>query len=364
MGGHHDRPSGSLAAAAEDAVRTSEAGGTTAPTAQEPTGTDTLSDVLEAVRLTGALFFLVDASTPWAAEAPATAALAPAILPRTHHVISYHLITRGACWCEIAGRPPVPLVAGDVIVIPHGDAYALSSEPGLRSGLTLEETLGWFRQMTTGQLPFVVDEGGGGPERIGVVCGFLGCDASPFNPVLATLPGLLHVPRSRAGEDRLSALIDLAVAEARDRRAGGRSVLLRIGELMFVEVVRRYLSSMRADEAGWLAGLRDPVVGRALALLHETPARSWTLDDLAREAGASRSVLTERFAHLVGQPPMHYLAAWRIQLASRRLADGATKISSVAGEVGYESEAAFSRAFKRLTGVAPAVWRSRQIGSN
>ena len=354
MGGHHDRSSGTPASAAEDAVRFSEPH---APPA------DTLSDVLEAVRLTGALFFLVDASTPWAAEAPATAVLAPAILPRVQHVVSYHLVTRGACWCEIAGRPPVPLVAGDVIVIPHGDAYGLSSEPGLRSGLTLDETLGWFRQMSAGRLPLVVDEGGGGPGRIGVVCGFLGCDALPFNPVLATLPELVHVPLPRAGPDRVSALIELAVAEARDQRAGGRSVLLRIGELMFVEVVRRYLSSVTADEGGWLAGLRDPVVGRALASLHETPARSWTIDELAREAGASRSVLIERFTGLVGRPPMHYLAAWRIQLASRRLADGAAKISAVAGEVGYESEAAFSRAFKRLTGVAPAAWRRRQSES-
>jgi AraC-like DNA-binding protein len=215
--------------------------------------------------------------------------------------------------------------------------------------------------MAAGQLPFVVTEGGGGPERIGVVCGFLGCDATPFNPVLATLPELVLVPLPKTGADRLNTLIELAVAEASDRRAGGRSVLLRIGELMFVEVVRRYLSSASSDEGGWLAGLRDPVVGRALSLLHETPARSWTLDDLAREAGASRSVLTERFTHLVGQPPMHYLAAWRIQLASRLLGEGAGKISTIAGDVGYESEAAFSRAFKRLTGVAPATWRNRRI---
>jgi AraC-like DNA-binding protein len=352
MGGYHDLPSGSPASAAESAVRLSDA------SVPRP---DTLSDVLEGVRLTGALFFLVDAWTPWVAEAPATAALAPAILPRGQQVISYHLITQGSCWCEIEGRSPVPLSAGDVIVVPHGDAYSLSSEPGLRSGLTPEETLGWFRQMAAGELPFVVNEGGDGPERIGVVCGFLGCDTVPFNPILATLPELVHVPLPRMGADHLAVLIELAVVEARDRRAGGRSVLLRIGELMFVEVVRRYLSSVEANERGWLAGLRDPVVGRALALLHEAPARSWTLDDLARKAGASRTVLTERFTHLVGQPPMHYLAAWRIQLASRRLGDGAAKISTVAGEVGYESEAAFSRAFKRLTGVAPAVWRSRCI---
>ncbi len=130
---------------------------------------------------------------------------------------------------------------------------------------------------------------------------------------------------------------------------------------MFVEVVRRYLSAASADDGGWLAGLRDPVVGRALALLHENPARPWTLDELAREVGTSRSVLTERFTLMVGRPPMQYLASWRIQLASRRLIDGTTKVSAVAREVGYESEAAFSRAFKRLTGTAPAAWRHRKV---
>lgn len=344
MAGDHDQPSGSHAAAAEVSL-----GGIGA--------TDTLSDVLQAVRLTGALFFLVDASTPWAAEAPSTAALAPAILPRAQHVVSYHVITRGSFWCEIDGRPPEPLAAGDIIIIPHGEAYALASEPGLRSGLTIEESLSWFRHMAAGHCSFVVTEGGGGEEKIGVFCGFLGCDAIPFNPALAALPQLVHLCPPQTGVDPINALIALAAAESREPKAGGRSVLLRIGELMFVEVVRRYLSSASASEGGWLAGLRDPLVGRALALLHQSPARPWTLEELAREAGTSRSVLTERFTLLVGRPPMQYLAAWRIQLASRQLADGASKVSAIAREVGYESEAAFSRAFKRLTGTAPASWR-------
>jgi AraC-like DNA-binding protein len=352
VNGHHDRPSESPASPAEVASSLPES----------PASRDTLSDVLEAVRLTGALFFLVDASTPWAAEAPETETLAPSILTRAQHVVSYHLITRGSCWCEMDGMPPLPLGAGDVIVIPRGDAYALTSEPGLRSGLTLKEGLEWFRLMAEGRLPPVVEEGGGGPERIGVVCGFLGCDALPFNPVLATLPRLVHLRLPRDGADHLGALIELAAAEAREARPGTRSVLLRIGELMFVEVIRRTLSSATAEHGGWLAGLRDPVVGRVLALLHEKPARAWTLDDLSREVGTSRSVLTERFTSLIGQAPMHYLASWRMLLAARRLADGA-KVSAVAGEVGYESEAAFSRAFKRLTGVAPASWRSSRIRS-
>ena len=215
--------------------------------------------------------------------------------------------------------------------------------------------------MASGQLPFVVQEGGAGPERLHVICGFLGCDALPFNPVLATLPRLLPVRRPlAAGGDRLAALVEFAVDESREKRAGSRSVLLRLGELMFVEVVRRHLVTLPEAQRGWLAGLRDPLVGRALARLHTQPGQSWTLDELAREVATSRSVLAERFAHFVGEPPMHYLARWRMHLAATLLADNAAKVSAVAREVGYDSEAAFSRAFKKLTGVAPAAWRHRQ----
>ena len=341
MTGDHDRASGTPAVAAADG----------APA-------DTLSDVLEAVRLTGALFFLVDASTPWVAEAPASPLLAPAILPRAQHVVSFHVISRGTCWGWMAGSEPVRLDAGDVLVVPHGDEYALVSEPGLRSGWSRAETLEWFRQMSRGQLPFVVEEGGGGAERVGVLCGFLGCDALPYNPVLSNLPRLLRVqPPPAADADRLAPLLDFAVRESRDRHAGSRSVLLRVAELIFVEVLRRHLQTMTAGCGGWLEGLRDPLVGRALASLHAQPARAWTIDELAREAGASRSVLAERFTQLVGQPPMHYLTSWRMQLASRRLAEAGAKVSAVAFEVGYDSEAAFSRAFKKLTGMPPAAWR-------
>jgi AraC-like DNA-binding protein len=359
MGGHHDQASGSLATTAEDVVPPAARG----DSAAEPPGADALSDVLEVVRLSGALFFLVDASPPWVADAPESAALAPVILPRVQHVVSYHVVTQGVCCCQVRGEAPVRLEAGDAIVLPHGDAYVLSSAPSISSSLTPDQTLTWFRQMAAGQLPSVVEEGSG-PERLQIVCGFLGCDALPFNPVLATLPRMLHVRRPRAaGEDRLDTLIEFAVSESREQRAGSRSVLLRIGELMFVEVVRRYLATLTAADGGWLAGLRDPLVGRALAHLHTQPEQPWTLDKLAREVAASRTVLAERFTHFVGEPPMHYLARWRMQRAAGLLADSAAKVSTVAREVGYDSEAAFSRAFKRLTGVAPAAWRHR-LGQN
>jgi AraC-like DNA-binding protein len=321
---------------------------------------DPLSDVLEVVRLTGAVFFVVHAAPPWIAEAPESVELAPAILPRVQHVVSYHVIVEGACWCRMGAGAPVRLETGDVLVVPHGDAYSLSSTPDLRSGLTLAQVLEWFRQMRSGDLPFIVEEGGLGAPSLRVVCGFLGCDAVPFNPVLAALPPLLHVRRPAAqARDGLSALVDLITAESCDQRAGRRSVLLRIGELMFVEVVRRHLAAMGAADGGWLAGLRDPLVGRVLVQMHREPHRAWTIDALAREAGTSRSVLAERFVELVGEPPMHYLTRWRLQRAARLLVDGTEKVSAVARAVGYDSEAAFSRAFKKHTGVAPAAWRDR-----
>jgi AraC-like DNA-binding protein len=208
-------------------------------------------------------------------------------------------------------------------------------------------------------LPQTVDVAKQTGELTHIVCGFLGCDVRPFNPLVATLPRVLHV-RDRAGATRgwLNQFVHVAVAESRDRRPGGQSILSRLSELMFVEAVRRHLESLPAHETGWLAGIRDEAVGRALVALHRQPKLPWSLDDLAREAGVSRSVLADRFAVLVGRPPMQYLTHWRMQLAAGMLARGA-KVTSVALDVGYESEAAFSRAFKKITGCTPGTWRGR-----
>jgi AraC-like DNA-binding protein len=281
-------------------------------------------------------------------------------LPHAQHIVSYHVISQGVCWCESPGHTPLRLEAGDVLVVPHGHAYQLASTCGLRTGWSLDETLDWFRAMAAGQLPFVVTEGGSGPERLQLVCGFLGCDALPFTPVLMMLPALVRVRMHGDAGSRVHALLEFAIAESKGARPGSRSVLLRIAELVFVEVLRSHMTTASDSGANWLGGLRDPVVGRALARLHAEPARAWTLPELAREAGASRSVLAERFASLVGHPPIEYLTHWRMQLAAVRLAAGAVPVSAVASEVGYESEAAFCRAFKKVTGVTPASWRSRR----
>ena len=310
------------------------------------------------MRLTAAVFFRVEATSPYVIELPDGATLARSVSPRAQHVISYHVVTGGTCWGSLPGEPPVSLAAGDVLVLPHGDPYVMSMPRGLRGGPSRDEVLDFLRAMSAGLLPFTVTEGGGGPERLQLVCGFLGCDMRPFNPLLTTLPRLLRLRRASASaDDPLEKLVEFTVVESRERRAGGECVRLRLSELLFIEVVRRHLATLPAEQRGWLAGLRDPVVGRALALLHERAAHPWTLDELARGAGASRSVLAERFTHFVEDPPMQYLTRWRMQIVARLLAESTRKVAVVALEVGYDSEAAFSRAFKKAAGVPPATWR-------
>ena len=319
--------------------------------------TDVLSDVLRAVRLTGAVYFDFELSSPWVAQAPPSREIAATVMPGAERVIEYHLIARGACWAEVVGQPPIRLNEGDFIVFPQGDAHVLSSAPGMRA----TPDMSMFARPTT-PLPLVYEVGGGGPERARIICCFLGCDERPFNPLLAALPTVIHL--SAAGHEAatgwLAMLLNSAVRESGSARAGSENILARLSELMFVEALRRYIEALPPAQTGWLAGLRDPVVGQALAAIHARPTETWTVERLARLAGVSRSVLAERFTEMVGQPPMHYLALWRMQLASRLLAEGG-QVASVAAAVGYESEAAFSRAFKRLVGHAPATWRRETV---
>ena len=318
---------------------------------------DVLSDVLRSVRLTGAVFFDFALSTPWVAEAPAASEIADRVMPGAQRVIEYHLVAHGGCWGGVVGETPIRLTAGDLILFPQGDPHVLSSEPGMRAApdMTLFDR-------PKASLPLVYEGGGGGPDRTRLVCCFLGCDERPFNPLLAALPRTIHLSgtESEATSGWLATLLNVAVRESGAARAGRDNVLERLSELMFVEAVRRYIEKLPPAETGWLAGLRDPVVGRALAALHAEPAEPWTVERLARAVGASRSALADRFTEMVGQPPMQYLALWRMQRASRLLLDGGS-VAEAAGVVGYESEAAFSRAFKKLVGEAPATWRRANL---
>jgi AraC-like DNA-binding protein/mannose-6-phosphate isomerase-like protein (cupin superfamily) len=319
---------------------------------------DPLSDVLRKVRLTGALFFIVDASDPWGVEVPPVAEYASIVLPGAQHVVSYHIILEGEGWVVMPEGVQARFAAGDILLIAHGDPHRLLSAPDQALEFDGPATVAFLREMAAGRLPFVIAEGGGGAARTRYVCGYLGCDTRPFNPVLAALPPLLHIRRQDDGRpDLLARLIDLTLEEAQCQRAGGEGLRLRLSELLFVEVLRRHLASGPANGSGWLGGLADPAVGRALGLLHGEPQRAWTLEALAKGAGLSRTVLAARFARLVGCPPMQYLMLWRMQLAARLLADRSMTVAAVAHSVGYESEAAFSRAFKKTSGVPPASWR-------
>jgi AraC-like DNA-binding protein len=326
---------------------------------------DTLSDLLRAIRLRGAIFFYVEGTDPWVAETPQSKLIIPAILPGVDHLMEFHVVVRGSCWAAIAGEEPVRLNAGDIVIFPQGDHHVISSAPGLRSKLV---DPGMFFAPKPPQLPFAISvdgEGhttalldGGGSDRTTIVCGFLGFDTKPFNPLLASLPRVLRIPEL-AGDGRswIATFMRSLVEESNRKRPGGEAVLERMSEMLFVEVLRHYADELPQDQTGWLAGMRDPGVGRALALMHARPGEDWTLDRLGEEAAISRSTLHERFVHFIGQPPMQYLTHWRMQLAAGWLRDTDAKVIDVALEVGYENEAAFARAFRRAVGESPGAWR-------
>jgi len=327
---------------------------------------DTLSDLLRSVRLRGAAFYYVSFRGQWSAGAAAAKEIAHVVMPGCDHVMEYHMFAKGHGWAAIDGLPPVRLQAGDVVLFPQGDRHVISSAPGLTPGEQRPDVL----LARSGQRPVPISFHEGivdaGPMPIEsadavVVCGFLGCDLRPFNPLIAALPRMLHLPASRAG-GWVAHAIDQAVLESNDRRPGGDAVLERLSEMMFVDAARRYLEGLPEDSVGWLAGLRDRHVGRALALMHERPERQWSIDELAREVGLSRSALHERFTRYMGLAPMQYLANWRMQLGARLLRESSRIVADIALQVGYDSEAAFARAFKRMVSMPPAAWRKAQAG--
>ena len=331
---------------------------------------DVLSDVLRVVRLSGAVFFTADFSAPWALESPIPEMLAAAVIPEAECVVLFHILTEGECEVVCQGHPVTTMETGDVIVFPRGDQHTMRSHHAATpTAITSIFSPGKYDEAQ--QLSY-----GGGGRTSRFVCGYLNCDQR-FSPLVEALPTMLLV---RSCDDYsaieavdgdgsrptvvpqgsgswLGTTLKFTINEARSSRPGNTAVLGRLTELMFVEILREYMQQLPEDHGGWLAGLNDPHVGKALRLMHASPMRNWTVEELSREAAISRSALAERFTHLVGEAPMHYLANWRMQLAKQLLREGTHSIQEIATRVGYESEAAFNRAFKRSTGSPPATWR-------
>lgn len=316
---------------------------------------DVLSDVMRAVRMSGAVFFNVFAGERVLAMTPPMCEVGHQVMPGAGHVIPFHIMLRGHCWVEMfdGRQEPVRLEEGDFIFYPHGDAHIFVSEIGDR----IPAEMALYSRPSGVGLPIALDLVAEERPATRFVCGYLGCDAGPFNPLLEALPSQVLAKRPAEGNHIEVDLIASAVEESDAQRAGSETILAKLSELLFVRVLRRYIENLPDHSAGWLASLRDPQINRALQAMHGAPAQDWTLEALAREAGLSRAVFAERFAACVGETPMKYLAKWRMQLATTLLATPGIPIEAVGERVGYKSEAAFSRAFKAIVGTPPGAWR-------
>jgi AraC-like DNA-binding protein len=314
---------------------------------------DILSEILKVVKLEGAIYYNGEFTAPWSFRSPPSSVLAPHFAAGGGHVIIYHLLTEGRGFARLEHGKPIALTAGDIVIFPHGDSHIIGNgapvEPVDQEG----ELHRIFAQ------GLKLSRAGGGGEVTKFVCGYMSCDPQLSRVFLAGLPSILKVNvRDGAAGKWLEGSIRFSVEEADASGAGAKAVMAKLSEVVFVETLRRYISELPPAETGWLAGARNPEVGKALALLHRDPARPWTIADLAQEVGLSRSVLAERFRHYLGEPPISYLTRWRLQLGAQMLKSSNRSVAEIAADVGYESEAAFNRAFKREQGIPPARFRS------
>jgi AraC-like DNA-binding protein len=319
---------------------------------------DTLSNFLSAIRLDGAVYINAEFRAPWCVETQFGLHNVANRLPRSDHVVFFHLLTHGACLARLVGtNAAVEVKAGDLLLFPHDHRHVLGTDLALPPAATEPvdpKLLSGIIQMRHG--------GGGKATRF--ICGYLACDKRASKALLGGLPPMLRIPLGDISiSGWLADLLHQGVRESLAQRPGSGSLLAKLSEVAFVEALRRYAQSEPPELTGWLAGLKDPYVGRALSLLHGDPARGWTVDALARDVALSRSALAERFTQLIGTPPMQYLTQWRLTLAAQALSQSTDGIARIAERSGYDSEAAFTRAFKREFGVPPTVWRRTGSGT-
>jgi AraC-like DNA-binding protein len=315
---------------------------------------DVLSEILNAIHLEGALFFNAEFSAPWCLSSTAPEALAPYISLESGHVILYHLLTEGRAYARLMDGPNVELTAGDIVVFPHGDAHVLGNGPRSRPA----DTFKTFQKSLTQGIKLV--QFGGGGELTRFVCGFMACDPRLSAVVLTGLPKVLTVNVAAEPSGQwIENSIRYSVSEADCSAEGKQVVLAKLSEVLFVETLRRYISTLPEEQKGWLAGARDPVISKVLALIHKDPGDPWTIANLARRVGLSRTRLAERFRHFLGESPISYLTQWRLKLGADILQSTDDSVAEVAAAVGYGSEAAFNRAFKREFNCPPAQFRRK-----
>jgi AraC-like DNA-binding protein len=315
---------------------------------------DAFSEVLSGVRLKGAMFFSAEFSAPWRISAPHSRALASTLAPDAPHMVIYHFVVDGSALARLDNGPDIELSPGDIVVFPHGDPHQLSGG----SGISRVDSTEVFRKIATRDLSPMQAGGGGATTRF--VCGYLTCDPLLCGPILESLPPMLkvNVRTDRSGHWLEQSILHL-VEEAASNHAGSDAMLAKLSEALFVDTLRRYVTALPEQTTGWLAGARDAVVGKSLALLHRRPSHPWTIAELAAEVGLSRSALVERFTRYLSDSPIAYVTGWRMRLAAQALTSTSKGVADIAAEVGYESEAAFNRAFKRVFGVPPAQYRRK-----
>jgi AraC-like DNA-binding protein len=315
---------------------------------------DVLSEVLRAVKLDGAVFFNGEFSTPWCAREPDSCTMATYLSVQSKHVIIFHLVTEGDAYISLEhDARRIPLVPGDIVVLPHGQAHLMGNGPPVTP---MESAAHLSRIVSEGLRLYRFGEGG---DVTKLICGYMTCDPQLSQMLLAGLPGIIKISiREDASGRWLEDTLRYSVDHAEAAGPGGAAVIAKLSEALFVETLRRYIAGLPPAQTGWLAGVRDPEVAKALAILHREPAQPWTIASLANEVGLSRSVLAERFRHYLSETPIGYLTRWRMHLAAQLLKSTSKSVAEVAGDVGYESEPSFNRAFKRALGVPPARFRS------
>jgi AraC-like DNA-binding protein len=317
---------------------------------------DAFSEILTGVKLNGAVFFTAEFSAPWGFWSPEAKLMAAKVAPAAEHLVIYHLLIEGTAVVESDGQPRVELEPGDVVIFPHGNGHQMSSGKGAAPPFP---NYGISDKIHSRELS-PLRAGGGGPLTR-FVCGYMTCDPYQSKPILSGLPPVFKVNIRADGSGHwLENSILHLVEEAASGRVGSQAMLAKLSEALFVDTLRRYVANLPEEQTGWLAGTRDPIVGKSLGLLHSRIAHPWTIAGLAEEVGISRSALVERFARYLSEPPMAYLTRWRLQLAARSLEKTSRGVAEIAADVGYESEAAFNRAFKREFGQPPGRYRSEQ----